>query len=120
MVSNELLPCPFCGGDAKIYRHYGGFSIGCANAQHDSHCPMLPRLCAFNDEAEAVAAWNTRHERTCRNVCDWRDDGGVLHSDARLFKCSECGFKADDFYGDDEQSFPRYCPNCGAKVVCDE
>lgn len=56
-------------------------------------------------------------ERTCKNVNEWRDENRVLHRDARIFKCSECGFKADDFYGDDEQSFPNYCPNCGAKVV---
>ena len=56
-------------------------------------------------------------ERTCRNVHEYRDEDGVLHRDARIFKCSACGFKADDFYGDDEQSFPRYYPNCGAKVV---
>ena len=56
-------------------------------------------------------------ERTCHNVHEYRDSNGVIHRDARIFKCSECGFKVNDFYGDDEQSFPRYCPNCGRKVI---
>ena len=150
----ELLPCPFCGGEATIQHQFhkvgadvlDWFGVYCVN-------PFCAHVCGHDTEAEAVEAWNTRAsetqllaemqtrvwiaerqrneamaalmdegitvplERTCRNVHDWRDSNGVLHRDARIFKCSECGFKADDFCGDDEQSFPRYCPNCGAKVV---
>lgn len=108
----ELLPCPFCGGEATVERmgHNGYYFVACAGL---NCCDSA----LADTEAEAITAWNTRAERTCKNVNEWRDENYVLHRDARIFKCSECGFKADDFYGDDEQSFPNYCPNCGAKVV---
>lgn len=109
-----LKPCPFCGGEAETLTAesmHGGYLFGimCNDCRS--------RGDVYGTEAEAIEAWNTRHEWTCENVADWKDDKGVLHRDARLFKCSLCGFKADDFYGDDEQNFPNYCPNCGSKVV---
>lgn len=180
---SELLPCPFCGGEANVIDHHnddGSVSVGCNN---DTCLGFSGLGWLYKTEAEAIAAWNTRAayeiddyfylpkpkepiaetiytdiertengykvdaftqliednakkwakemdsflinrlcevfrpERTCENVADWRDDKGVFHRDARLFKCSLCGFKADDFYGDDEQNFPNYCPNCGARRV---
>ena len=108
--SNATLePCPFCGGEAETWDGAGPWHVVC------TECGTIGSPCL--SEAEAIEAWNTRAERTCHNVHEYRDSNGVLHCDARIFKCSECGFKANDFYGDDEQSFPRYCPNCGARVV---
>lgn len=116
----SLLPCPFCGCDALVQPTYDidtgecdGYFAWCSNYE----CECKPQTRNYITEAEAIEAWNTRAERTCRDVHDWRDSNGVLHRDARIFKCSECGFKADDFYGDDEQSFPRYCPNCGRRCI---
>ena len=44
-------------------------------------------------------------------------------NEARIFSCSECGFKCEDIFID-EQSFMypsiNYCPNCGKKVKWDE
>lgn len=42
--------------------------------------------------------------------------------ESRIFHCSECGLGLDDVFIDDEEyypfaDFPRFCPNCGAKVV---
>lgn len=53
---------------------------------------------------------------TCRNVADPADGG---------FECSECKFKAEivgedcNEYGEvfNTQLMPRFCPNCGRKVV---
>lgn len=41
---------------------------------------------------------------------------------SRIFHCSECGLGMDDVYVDDETlyppaDFPRFCPNCGRKVI---
>lgn len=51
-------------------------------------------------------------ERTCHDT-----------GECRWFCCSECGFGFSDIYVNKERefgvdvSFPKYCPNCGAKVV---
>lgn len=45
---------------------------------------------------EAIEAWNTRAERTCKNR------GGHMG-------CSECGWYLNEN--------ARYCDGCGAKVV---
>ena len=113
--TNELLPCPFCGGEAEIESIEW---IEPALNLHGAKCKHCGAESAVGEtKALAIGAWNTRAERTCENAYEYRDSNGVLHRDARLFKCSECGFKVNDFYGDDEQSFPRYCPNCGARRV---
>lgn len=49
-------------------------------------------------------AWNRRHERTCRAIPKeprWSE-----------CECSVCGGALE--------SFNKFCPNCGAKVVRDE
>lgn len=116
---SELLPCPFCGGEAQIQHqfHKVGYDILDWYGVY-CHNPFCAHVCGHDTEAEAIEAWNTRAERTCENINEQRNENGVLlRRDGRIFKCSECGFRADDFYGDDEQGFPRFCPNCGAKVV---
>lgn len=51
VVSVELLPCPFCGGEAMEIERYGFHEVCC-----------LPCTAAVQakTEAEAIAAWNTR------------------------------------------------------------
>ena len=65
----------------------------------------------FNDSSwQAIAdELNARAERTCRNT-----------HENRWFKCSACGYGFTDLYAEDESDIneqPRYCPNCGAKVI---
>lgn len=59
--------------------------------------------CCFETEAEAIEAWNTRAERTCRNVA----------VEGVLFECSECGAKTVDAVGNYTQ---EYCAACGRRV----
>ena len=105
---SELLPCPFCGGEAEMLTAEsmnGGYLFGimCNDCRS--------RGDVYDTEAEAVEAWNTRAERTCHDVkpnlsyflCDSCDMGGG----------TELWIK-DGFYRDVK---PSYCPNCGAKVV---
>lgn len=110
-MSENLLPCPFCGGKAKVRNASLGAYVLCTKC-----------LCSTAGEtnpAKAITAWNKRAElfgnldcyecmngypmvrlRTCTNV-----------SDAGFgFKCSECGDWEDIEHN-------PYCPHCGAKVV---
>lgn len=91
----ELKPCPFCGGEAKTVTDYYFWNTRCAN------CGATGWQCCT--EAEAIEAWNTRHERTCRSV-DYVDPG-------YWFVCSECDFGRGDLL-----HIPNFCPNCGARV----
>lgn len=63
-----------------------------------------------DDGWQAIAdELNARAERTCRNT-----------HENRWFKCSACGYGFTDLYAEDEGDIdeqPRYCPNCGCKVV---
>ena len=49
-------------------------------------------------------------ERTCHDT-----------GECRWFHCSKCGCGLSDVYLNDEtrfiEGFPRFCPNCGARVV---
>lgn len=90
----ELLPCPFCGGEGKIVGSVlDGFFVYCPSCGAGSVRKY--------EKAEAIAAWNTRYKRTCKNT-----------SDSNYFRCSICRKKT--YRG--EEVF-NYCPNCGAEVV---
>ena len=102
--TTELLPCPFCGGEAHVVDHHnddGSVSVGCAN---DTCLGFSGLGWLYGTEAEAIEAWNTRAERTCypsENLYGF------------LMCCSECGRSLKDVGG----TLFRYCPSCGAKVV---
>ena len=97
---SELLPCPFCGGEAEVLTAEsmnGGYLFG-------AMCnDCLSRGDVYDTEAEAVEAWNTRAVRTCNIVYD----NGIAH-------CDTCGAGT---YTGSNLDYWHYCPNCGAKVV---
>lgn len=132
-----LRECPFCGGEAELVESdYGMFHTGYA-VYCRSCCTKVGvtgRLGEtyewtpiYDTEAEAIAAWNIRHqcgltdedysilldelgvsERTCR----WEYPQGV-NGWIGYTVCSSCGEKYDECVTDTA----HYCPNCGAKVV---
>lgn len=97
--TTELLPCPFCGGEAYTLSQAPngtGYSVGC----HDDECRGFIALSwIYKTEAEAIQAWNTRAERTCTMTLDGTDG---------MFGCSECY--------ENIPPLSNYCPNCGKKV----
>lgn len=115
----DLKPCPFCGGKASVIDHHnddGSVSVGCA----DDTCLGFSGLgWLYKTEAEAIKAWNTRYERTCRILPKPSDSDFV---NDWHYLCSECGCEIpvyernpDDYRVIIEHA--NYCPNCGAKVV---
>ena len=95
---SELLPCPFCGGEAgPTVKPY----IGCNGSGFTVDCEKCWASTGYYDSyEEAVAAWNTRAERTCKREIDG------LH----WYRCGECHHKPLNLND-------NYCPSCGAKVV---
>ncbi len=122
-MSDELKPCPFCGGEAKAFycEESGTFDVQC------QQCGAIPFIGSRTSErktmADVIAAWNARaavtdgqfamavhngeawqRVRTCLKV------PGKMHYGERRPKCSECGYGLGD-------SRWAYCPSCGAKVA---
>ena len=96
----KLLPCPFCGGEAQFSRGFDYGENGAIRWVSCTRCGAMTRSGLHKTEAYAALVWNTRAERTCRNV----DKTGIVGR----FECSECGWiEADE---------PIYCGGCGAKV----
>jgi hypothetical protein len=58
----ELLPCPFCGGEAGLFEVKGigndllGYTVGCTEA----HCEIRPSITKDLDKEGVIKAWNTR------------------------------------------------------------
>lgn len=140
MGNNELLPCPFCGAEARLGRNpfIDGFQVRCDNFE----CDPMPLTVIHDTRAGAIEAWNTRAEtrperdlrdevnwmhaelhgaemgRTCRIVKKWSDSDYV---DGWRYRCSECmcfiPVSERDLETGEVISAANYCPNCGARVV---
>lgn len=95
-MSEELRPCPFCGGEVR-FETYGG--TACAVVCQSCHCGT-PTM-SLVDGTAAVNRWNLRAERTSRYVYD---------KEICAWRCSECG--GLEPVGD----HVRYCPDCGARI----
>lgn len=60
----EIKPCPFCGGEAVVWRFgYRHVVIECANYNVDSHRVYMQG----EDEDEVIASWNRRAGDEPRN-----------------------------------------------------
>ena len=101
----DLLPCPFCGGEAQFVMERDwvvpGEVMVTAWKVECSRCWASPKPNNYEgDKRVAAERWNRRAERTCRDLgCEGYD-----------FVCSACGCGLDLLN-------PSYCPSCGARVV---
>ena len=111
-MTNDLGPCPFCGGEPDV--HYFAHddsecTVMCSNP--NCRASVSARSCGSMTTAynRARKLWNRRAERTCRDKADA----------PQSFLCSRCGW-----FDTDVDGLPleyAYCPNCGAKVIgCDD
>lgn len=85
----ELKPCPFCG--EKHVMHEQGHVIVTETARSGPRYGVSCYSCGgriefFDTEAEAVAAWNARAERTCTVV-------------SNCYACDTCGRYLGQIYG---------------------
>ena len=70
-MSEKLLPCPFCGGQADFEEvtAMGGtftyWSVGCQSSESD--CIGYQMLAHYNRKCEAAEAWN-RRAPTCEDI----------------------------------------------------
>ena len=105
-MTENLRPCPFCGGEADV--HYFAHddsecTVMCSN--QNCRASVSARSCGSMTTAynRARKLWNRRAERTCRNLNP---------PSCRDFECSECGESSEFTPG----FMPNYCPHCGARV----
>ena len=55
----ELIPCPFCGSEAKVVTNYQGqSSVECTNRVY---C-IASQMVFWDWEEDAIAAWNRRYD----------------------------------------------------------
>ena len=108
-MTNDLRPCPFCGGEARL-KEYKPTVSGVAIC---TECGARSPICRGDHtggwEMHAADAWNRRAERTCR-VVSAKECGGVGYAPG----CSECGWQMAG------SMWHNYCPNCGARVIREE
>ena len=113
-MSEELKPCPFCGGSGTMRKTrdvYGTFCYA-----ECLECGAIARgVYSMSDErAESSAAkrWNRRAERTCGELRgEPRHDAigySAAHEDDELW-CEHCDIELDDSW--------RFCPNCGSRIT---
>ena len=65
-MTEKLLPCPFCGGEAIICytndNHHNPY-VECRFGVHQKpRCTARQYMWQYNTEEEAIAAWNRRAE----------------------------------------------------------
>lgn len=110
-MSDELKPCPFCGRQperfvcVKTLEHDYAVIYECKDAHHRVWCEA-------DNDVDAIDAWNTRAERTCRWVPF--DEGHSIAGPG--WRCSECGLELGP-----ENVFVvercYCCPSCCSKAV---
>ena len=54
MSETKLKPCPFCGGEATIYKSKIGFGVMC------KYTPFCCTMVGYKTKEEAINAWNNR------------------------------------------------------------
>jgi len=68
-MTDELKPCPFCGGEAELRSWswpYVRYQVRCSACK----CQARARMAS---EAEAIAAWNTRQSTTSDALAAMRE-----------------------------------------------
>ena len=105
MGDPKLLPCPHCGQEAFVTASSDGYGVECRNLR----CSMLV-LDEFDDEEDAVDAWNERAATTEEQFAYAVHDGKTWVCVERALESDMMkpipGFTRDSIYRD---SMQEYC-----------
>ena len=120
MNKKELLPCPFCGGEAEVVTDLI-FTNGKPTKVYQVYCRENRCVIGFCDyayymtEEEAINAWNTR---TYKPAGKWKIDIDEYKICATEFVCSNCNesFCTSEMTDEEFMEMMKYCPNCGEKM----
>ena len=71
MAETKLLPCPFCGGEARVYQHpfLGTWSAYCTN---NNDCGASIR--DGNTKEDVIKAWNRRVPPTEEQIVEYIEE----------------------------------------------
>ena len=133
-MSEELKPCPFCGGKASVkameygddYKVWGVFCESDLESEY-GHGHFLDN---FATEAEAIAAWNTRTPEQaiaatlggveCVPHGEWESISQTQEVRHIFCECGhELGMDRRDslpFHRTSLCAIPNYCEECGRKI----
>lgn len=126
--TTELLPCPFCGGEAQVmcmdlgdiedgWKVWGVWCVDDLNAEgYRSHGHFIDN---YATEEEAIAEWNTRTATTDAEFARAVHDGNLWRRVKGHIRCRNCGLNIESVIALDgcNEHAIKHCPNCGHKVV---
>ena len=127
---SELKPCPFCGGEARTMEQHRWW-VFCPECMCDLGFEGMDEggcYGHYDTEAEAVEAWNTRHNPE-EDALPMTDENMAAHGWKRIETCKVVGsyyselmdvcvfsFSCRDSIWWNDVEPPNYCPECGRKV----
>lgn len=139
-MSDELKPCPFCGGEVRIHSKVLAEGFGSGYWAVCDECGKGDTL-PHESEEEAAAAWNARaavtdeqfavavHDgrawqvvRTCEMLeVQTGEKTDYWDAEEIIWHCQSCHEERAVYaFGEDGGVWaekPKFCPNCGAKVA---
>ena len=111
-MTEKLLPCPFCGVEARIMLEEEDRPD---DSFHNVYCTVCGAQFWVKSKTEAIAAWNRRADVAPVVRGEW-GQCSAFDEDENVYTCSVCGEPWTLFDGTPQENNMHYCPNCGAKM----